>query len=270
MRRFFACFLVFALVALFSASVLATEPDELVELTYWEWCTHYSLCDCDDHHNEYLGIKSYNAGMDELHSVLVPYSVYLAAFPGRVENPTERNYEIGVENEIYGNSSSEASFDSDSFSARYSNLNLGNMLVDYISKEAIANIAEARASDSVASDAEPVNEPLASVQDDFSSVALFGANPIPDSASSYSKPVLVDTEYASDASEGSLLSVLYGILGKPVKSYTYSYQNSYQNSYTVYKTQLLDYDINWLASLFVLCLVLFCVFKAGGALLSKL
>ena len=48
------------------------------------------------------------------------------------------------------------------------------------------------------------------------------------------------------------------------------YQNSYQNGYTVYKLQLLDYDINWLASFFLLCLVVFCVFKAGGVLLSKL
>lgn len=272
MRRFFAVFLIFVLCISLAASALAVEPEELVELTYWEWCMLYSCCDCTDHYEEYHGIKSYNAGHDELRPVLIPYSEYVEAFPGRVEYPSERNFEIGLEKELHGEDSddSEEYFDSDSFSSRYSNLNLGNMLVDYISQEAIKSIADARQADALAEENESVNDGLAVLQDDASAVSVFSANPIPDSGSSYSQPVLVATDYAPDAESGTLLSVLYDLLGKPVKSYTYSYQSGYQNSYTVYKLELLDYDINWLASFFLLCLVIFCVFKAGGALLSKL
>lgn len=272
MRRFFAVFLIFVLCISLAVSALAVEPEELVELTYWEWCTLYSLCDCTDHYEEYHGIKSYNAGHDELRPVLIPYSDYVAAFPGRVDNPSERNAEIGNEYEIVNQDSDSARryFDSDSFSSRYSNLDLGNVLVDYISQEAIKNIAEARQKDAMASEEKSDDVQVASLQAGFSDVALLSANPVPDSGSSYTQPALVATEYAPDAESGTLLSVIYGLLGKPVKSYTYSYQNSYQNGYTVYKLELLDYDINWLASFFLLCLVIFCVFKAGGALLSKL
>lgn len=272
MRRFFAVFLIFVLCISFAVSALAVEPEELVELTYWEWCTLYSLCDCTDHYEEYHGIKSYNAGHDEFRPVLIPYSDYVVAFPGRVENPSERNAEIGNEYEIVNQDSGSAQryFDSDSFSSRYSNLNLGNVLVDYISQEAIKNIAEAHQADAMATEEKSDDVQVASLQDGSSDVALLSASPIPDSGSSYTQPTLVATEYAPDAESGSLLSVLYQLLGKPVKSYTYSYQNSYQNGYTVYKLQLLDYDINWLASFFLLCLVIFCIFKAGGVLLSKL
>lgn len=272
MRRFFAVFLIFVLCISFAVSALAVEPEELVELTYWEWCTLYFLCDCTDHYEEYHGIKSYNAGHDELRPVLIPYSNYVAAFPGRVENPSERNAEIGNEYEIVNQDSGSARkyFDSDSFSSRYSNLDLGNVLVDYISQEAIKNIAEARQKDAMASEEKSDDVQVARLQDGSSDVALLSANPIPDSGSAYTQPTLVATEYAPDAESGTLLSVIYGLLGKPVKSYTYSYQSGYQNAYTVYKLELLDYDINWLASFFLLCLVIFCVFKAGGALLSKL
>jgi len=232
----------------------------------------YSVCDCADHQSEYIGIKSYSAGHDELRSVLIPYSEYVEAFPGRVDYPSERNFEIGLEKELYGENSddSEKYFDSDSFSSRYSNLNLGNVLVDYISQEAIKNIADARQADSMATEEKSDDVQVASLQDGSSNVSLLSANSVPDSGSSYTQPTLVATEYAPDAESGTLLSVIYGLLGKPVKSYTYSYQNGYQNAYTVYKLELLDYDINWLASFFLLCLVVFCIFKAGGVLLSKL
>lgn len=272
MKRFFAVFLIFVLCVSFAVSALAVESEELVELTYWEWCVLYSCCDCSDHYEEYHGIKSYNAGHDELKPVLIAYSSYVSAFPDRVDDPSGRNYEIGNEYELFGKDADSAKqyFDSDSFSSRYSNLNLGNVLVDYISQEAIKNIAEARQADAMDSENEPNDVSLASVPDDSSNVALLSANPVPDSGSSYTQPTLVATEYAPDADSGSLLSVLYQLLGKPVKSYTYSYQSSYQNGYTVYKLELLDYDVNWLASFFLLCLVIFCVFKAGGVLLSKL
>lgn len=272
MKRFFAVFLIFVLCISFAVSALAVEPEELVELTYWEWCMHYSVCDCADHQSEYIGIKSYSAGHDEVRPVLIPYSEYVEAFPGRVDYPSERNFEIGLEKELYGENSDDSKkyFDSDSFSSRYSNLNLGNVLVDYISEEAIKNIAEARQADSMASEIESDSVAVAGVQDAPSDVALFSASPVPDSGSSYTQPTLVATEYAPDAESGTLLSVLYQLLGKPVKSYTYSYQTKYQDGYTVYKLELLDYDINWLSSFFLLCLVIFCVFKAGGVLLSKL
>ena len=271
MRRFFAVFLIFVLAVSLCVSVLAVEPDELVELTYWEWCTLYSLCDCTNHHDEYLGIKSYNGGQDDSHPALISFAEYNAAFPGRVENPLERNYEIGTEKELYDEDASAAGkyFNSTDFAARYGNLNLGSLLTDYISKEAMANIAEARQADALAAEAESDNDGLSGIPNDVSDVPVLSASALPDSGSAYSQPVLVATEYAPDAQDGSLLSVLYGLLGKPVKSYTYSYASD-SSAQTVYKLELLDYDVNWIASFLMLCLVLYCVFKAGGALLSKL
>jgi len=38
MKRFFSVFLIFVLCISFAVSAFAVEPDELVELTYWEWC----------------------------------------------------------------------------------------------------------------------------------------------------------------------------------------------------------------------------------------
>lgn len=274
LRRFFSVFLIFVLCISFAVSAFAepVEKVEQVELTYWEWCMYYSLCPCDDHNTEYIGIKSYSAGRDEFHPVFVSYFDYEQAFPGRVENPSERNFEIATELAGVGDKENADKYiDSSDFASLYGNLNLGSILTDYISKEAIANIAAAREADALAEDAESSHEQVASLTDGSSNVSLLSANPVPDSGSAYSKPVLVATEYVADADAGSLLSVLYSLLGKPVKSYTYSYVNSYSSSQqTVYKLELLDYDINWLASFFMLCLVVYCVFKAGGALLSKL
>lgn len=94
-------------------------------------------------------------------------------------------------------------------------------------------------------------------------------SPIPSSGTAYTDPVLIDVEYAEDAEQGSLLEVIYDLLGKPVKAYHYRYQNN-QQGYTVYSVQVLDYDIPWIASFLMLLLVIYCIFKAGGALLSKL
>ena len=92
---------------------------------------------------------------------------------------------------------------------------------------------------------------------------------MPTSGQSYIQPEMVSVEYAPDASSGSLLSVLYNLLGKPIVSYTYKIQSSYDNSRIGYVTQHLEYDSNWLASLVLLLVVVFCIFKAGGALISK-
>lgn len=99
--------------------------------------------------------------------------------------------------------------------------------------------------------------------------SLKSLSPIPSSGTAYTDPVLIGVEYAEDAEQGSLLEVIYDLLGKPVKSYHYRYQNN-QQGYTVYSVQVLDYDIPWIASFLMLLLVIYCIFKAGGALLSKL
>lgn len=99
--------------------------------------------------------------------------------------------------------------------------------------------------------------------------SLKSLSPIPSSGTAYTDPVLIDVEYAEDAEQGSLLEVIYDLLGKPVKAYHYRYQNN-QQGYTVYSVQVLDYDIPWIASFLMLLLVIYCIFKAGGALLSKL
>lgn len=99
--------------------------------------------------------------------------------------------------------------------------------------------------------------------------SLKSLSPIPSSGTAYTDPVLIGVEYAEDAEQGSLLEVIYNLLGKPVKSYHYRYQNN-QQGYTVYSVQVLDYDIPWIASFLMLLLVIYCIFKAGGALLSKL
>ena len=89
---------------------------------------------------------------------------------------------------------------------------------------------------------------------------------IPTSGSSYSDPVLISTEYAS-ADSGSLLSILYSMFGRPVTAYHYRYQSS--NSTTQYAVQTIDYDANWFASVVVFIIILWCLFKLGGVLLSK-
>ena len=100
------------------------------------------------------------------------------------------------------------------------------------------------------------------------SPVLLAAN-VPTSGTSYTQPEMVHVEYAPDASDGSLLSVLYDLLGKPVVSYTYKVQTNYNNSQYGYVTEHLDYDSNWVCSLVLLLVVVFCIFKAGGALISK-
>lgn len=262
MKRFLvvSLLLIFA-VSLFCFPASADEADELVELTYWEWLHVYSLCDCEEHYNEYIGIKTCNAGESPTVPVLIPYSTYTAFYNGSV-NP-ERNYEIKQELEHRGIDYDESDFSLGNFVNSYSGLNLGSILTDYISKEAIANLAKASASSAVDEETESANS-------DTETAVVYSAQPIPDSGTAYSKPVLIDTEYAPDAEDGSLLSVLYGLLGKPVKSYTYSYTSSYNNGQTVYKLELLDYDIYWIASFLLLCAVIVCIFKAGGAIICKL
>lgn len=90
---------------------------------------------------------------------------------------------------------------------------------------------------------------------------------VPTSGSAYSDPVLIGVEYV-EADSGSLMDVIFNLVGSPVLAYHYRYQSN-TNGQTVYNTQVLDYDPAWLASVLLLIVVIFCIFKAGGALLSR-
>lgn len=105
--------------------------------------------------------------------------------------------------------------------------------------------------------------------DSSSQVALFSVEEFPSNNTAYSDPTLIRTEYVPDADEGTLLSVLYDLFGKPVRAYHYSYQGNYQNSYTQYKVVEQDYDVAWCFQVIIFILVLWCVMKVGGALICK-
>lgn len=90
---------------------------------------------------------------------------------------------------------------------------------------------------------------------------------VPTSGTSYDQPVLVQTTYVPDAEPGTLLSVLYSFLGKPVQSYTWRVRTS--SDRTGYVTESLEYDTAWCASVILLLLFVYCLFKLGGGLLCK-
>lgn len=92
---------------------------------------------------------------------------------------------------------------------------------------------------------------------------------VPTSGTSYVEPVLVKTTYVPDAEPGSLLAVLYSFLGKPVQSYTWRVQTSSDSSRIGYVTESLEYDTSWCASVILLLLFVYCLFKLGGGLLCK-
>ena len=105
-----------------------------------------------------------------------------------------------------------------------------------------------------------------SISDSGSSYALQN---VPTSGTSYVEPVLVKTTYAPDAEPGTLLSVLYSFLGKPVQSYTWRVQTSSDSSRIGYVTESLEYDSAWCASVILLLLFVYCLFKLGGGLVCK-
>lgn len=108
----------------------------------------------------------------------------------------------------------------------------------------------------------------ASLSPSSSPVSVASLEEFPSSGSAYSDPTLVRTEYVPDADEGTLLSVLYGLFGKPVRAYHYSYQSG-SNSYTQYRVVQQDYDAAWCSQVIIFILVLWCVMKVGGALICK-
>lgn len=126
---------------------------------------------------------------------------------------------------------------------------------------------------------EPVSSPDSVSQEESSmapvslspsepSISLASVQEFPSNNSAYTDPTLVRTEYVPDADEGTLLSVLYGLFGKPVRAYHYSYQSG-SNSYTQYKVVQQDFDAAWCSQVIIFILVLWCVMKVGGALICK-
>lgn len=235
MKRFFCIFLcVFLLLTL----ALPAFAGNTIILMYEPWLFFYDLVDSEENHELWLGMYSYGG--------------------------TEELYPIHINEDLYNEKllSSERSND----------------------ESENPRVIESVPDQSTLSDGDPVPADLHSEsnsghletssfstgsESSGSQSPMLAAASVPTSGLSYVQPELVKIEYAPDATSGTLLAVLYGLLGKPVTAYTYKVRTSYQSDYTGYVTQQLDYDANWLASLSLLIVVLFCIFKAGGALLCK-
>lgn len=236
MKRFFSIFLcVFLLLTL----ALPASAGNIVILNYEPWLFFYDLVDCDENYNIWLGMYSYG-GSEELYPIHVDEDDYNAKLLSS-QAPDESIPEITdvvqpepVEPDLSDGYSVPADFHSESDSG-------------YLEAASFASGTQSSGSQS----------------------PMLASASVPTSGLSYVQPELVKIDYAPDATSGTLLAVLYGLLGKPVTAYTYKVRTSYQSDYTGYVTQQLDYDANWLASLVLLIVVLFCIFKAGGALLCK-
>lgn len=104
-----------------------------------------------------------------------------------------------------------------------------------------------------------------------SEVSPLSVQPTPSSGLSYIMPQLVETKYYPDAEAGTLLSALYGILGKPIMSQTWQVKTGYSSSSEIgYITENYEFDSAWIASFILLCAVIICIFKLGGGLLCKM
>lgn len=236
MKRFFSIFLcVFLLLTL----ALPASAGNVVILNYEPWLFFYDLVDCDENYNIWLGMYSYG-GSEELYPIHVDEDDYNAKLLAS-ETPDEPVSEItdvvkpeSIESDLSDGDSVSSDLHSESDSG-------------YLQASSLTSGTESSGSQS----------------------PMLAAASVPSSGLSYVQPELVKIDYAPDATSGTLLAVLYGLLGKPVTAYTYKVRTSYQSDYTGYVTQQLDYDANWLASLALLIVVLFCIFKAGGALLCK-
>lgn len=232
-KRFFSVFLcVFLLVCL----CIPAFAVNMIRLEYQDWLWFYDILDTED--NYALWFDMYSYGGEQL---ILPIDVNEDEYNAKLAFDAVNDAESEAPSEFDPSESDNDTDDSDS--------------VLYPDSE----------SDTVI----PVSsEAVRAVSSASESPALLAAN-VPTSGQSYIQPQVVSVEYAPDASDGSLLSVLYGLLGKPVVSYTYKVQTSYNNSQIGYVTQHLEYDSNWLASIVLLLVVVFCIFKAGGALISK-
>lgn len=235
MRRFFCIFLcVFLLLTL----VVPAFAGNTIILMYEPWLFFYNLVDSEENYDIWLGMYSYG-GSEELYPIHVNEDLYNEKLLASQLSDDESEYSRVVESFPVESSLS----DGDSVPA------------DFHSESDSGHMEAASFS--------------SGTQSSGSQSPMLAAASVPTSGLSYIQPELVKIDYAPDATSGTLLAVLYGLLGKPVTAYTYKIRTSYQSDYTGYVTQQLDYDANWLASLALLIVVLFCIFKAGGALLCK-
>lgn len=236
MKRFFCIFLCVFLLLTF---VLPAFAGNTIILMYEPWLFYYDLVDSDENHDLWLGMYSYG-GSEELYPIHIDEDLYneklLASQRSDVESEDSRVVESVPDQSSLS--------DGDSVSADlHSQSDSGHLQASSFSS---------------------------GTESSRSQPSVMALSTVPTSGQSYSLPEVVNIEYAPDASSGSLLAVLYGLLGKPVVSYTYKVRTSYDSSKPYgYLVQQLDYDANWIASLVLLIVVLFCIFKAGGALLCR-
>lgn len=232
-KRFFSVFLCIFLLVCLCIPAFAVN---MIRLEYQDWLWFYDILDTED--NYALWFDMYSYGGEQL---ILPIDVNEDEYNAKLSFDAVNDAESEAPSESDPSESDNDTDDSDS--------------VLYPDSESDTDI--------------PVSsEAVRAVSSAPESPVLLAAN-VPTSGQSYIQPQVVSVEYAPDASDGSLLSVLYGLLGKPVVSYTYKVQTSYNNSQIGYVTQHLEYDSNWLASIVLLLVIVFCIFKAGGALISK-
>ena len=235
MRRFFCIFLcVFLLLTL----AIPAFAGNTIILMYEPWLFFYDLVDSEENHDIWLGMYSYG-GSEEMYPIHIDEDLYNEKLLAS-QLPDDESENSRIIESVPDQSSLS---DGDSVPA------------DLHSESNSGHLATATLSSGTESSG--------------SQSPMLAAASVPTSGLSYVQPELVKIEYAPDATSGTLLAVLYGLLGKPVTAYTYKVRTSYQSDYTGYVTEQLDYDANWLASLALLIVVLFCIFKAGGALLCK-
>lgn len=232
-KRFFSVFLcVFLLVCL----CVPAFAMNMIRLEYQDWIWFYDLVDNTENYDLWFGMYSYGGDQS-----ILPIDV------------SEDEYNARKQIDIVNDTESEAPSEYDTSESDNDSSDSGRVL--YPGSESDSNFS--------------LSPKTAGTVAGTSKSPVLLAENVPTSGQSYIQPEMVFVGYAPDASSGSLLSVLYNLLGKPIVSYTYKIQSSYDNSRVGYVTQHLEYDSNWLASLFLLLVVVFCIFKAGGALISK-
>ena len=232
-KRFFSVFLCVLLLVCLCVPAFAVN---MIRLEYTDWLWFYDILDTEDNYSLWLDMYSYGG-----EQVILPIDVNEDEYNAKLALDAVNDAESEVPSEPDTSESDNDSSDSDSV----------------LSPDSESDSDIPVSSETIGADAGASESPV-----------LLASN-VPTSGTSYTQPEMVHVEYAPDASDGSLLSVLYGLLGKPVVSYTYKVQTNYNNSQYGYVTEHLDYDSNWLASLVLLLVVVFCIFKAGGALISK-
>ena len=235
MRRFFCIFLcVFLLLTL----AIPAFAGNTIILMYEPWLFFYDLVASEENHELWLGMYSYG-GTEELYPIHIDEDLYNEKLLA-----SERSNDESADSRVVESVPDQSTLsDGDSVPADlHSESDSGHLEDASFSTGSESRLSESRP---------------------------FAVTTVPSSGQSFILPEVVNIEYAPDASSGSLLAVLYGLLGKPVVSYTYNVKTSRDSSYTGYLVQQLDYDANWLASLFLLIVIVFCIFKAGGALLCR-